>query len=586
MTSRAGSLIVAVFLGGLALVAVILIIILTGGDGDDGGSANLQVSIPEGALVLLGEPLELRVTARDDEPITGIALIVDGALVTRANPFADQTGGTFSAILSWVPDRLGTVTLTIQALGLSGAETEREFRVEVTDSAERVRGAVQLDIVSPSPLQQIALGNPINILVRAQSSDPITRFDLEVDGVLIQSLDAALGHSSGDILPLSYSAAEEGFIVLRVVAFTTAGMGGIAELTIEVVPAGELPEDSTTTVDDADGADGSVRIVTPSADAEIPFEQNISLDVRIDAFETGALQSVDLFVNTLLTQSVRPEPRADGSYSFILPFSPGTPGLYALEVVATSESSRRFDFRIDVTLTADDEPPPDDEIPPDDEEPPEDEVETPPQADLTPLSVTVGEGNTILLTIQNSGSEPFGPVPVLFSVIRTADGLLLGEELLVLALAAGEIRLLPLPIGLTEAIDITVVVDTANAVDESNEDNNTITTVFEPLSRPDLAATDLQISSDLFPIVSLLNAGENVAAGPISVLILFNGVATERLTVGQDLGVQGSLTLAGSIPIEGEGQLSAIVDPDNTIAEADESNNSITITIESQAPPE
>ncbi len=131
-----------------------------------------------------------------------------------------------------------------------------------------------------------------------------------------------------------------------------------------------------------------------------------------------------------------------------------------------------------------------------------------------------------------------------------------------------------------------MVVDTANAVDESNEDNNTIATVFEPLSRPDLAPTNLQISSDLFPIVSLLNAGEEVAAGPISVLILFNGVATERLTVGQDLSVQGSLTLAGSIPIEGDGQLSAIIDPDNTIAEADESNNSVTITIESQPPPE
>ena len=79
--------------------------------------------------------------------------------------------------------------------------------------------------------------------------------------------------------------------------------------------------------------------------------------------------------------------------------------------------------------------------------------------------------------------------------------------------------------------------------------------------------------------MSLVNAGSDVANGPIVVLILFEGVALERLSVPQDLGAQGTLTLAGSVPVEGSGQLSAIVDPDNTIAESDETNNSVTVSI-------
>ena len=95
----------------------------------------------------------------------------------------------------------------------------------------------------------------------------------------------------------------------------------------------------------------------------------------------------------------------------------------------------------------------------------------------------------------------------------------------------------------------------------------------------DLVAQELEISEDGLAIVSLVNAGSDVANGPIAVVILFNGVAVERLSVPQDLPSLCTLTLAGSIVLEGGGQLSAIVDPDNAIAEADETNNTITIEI-------
>ena len=79
MTSRVGSLLVAGFLGAIALVAVVVIIILTD-DGEANDSAVFETSLRDGDIVLIGDPTEIRVTVKDDEPITRISLFVDGEL--------------------------------------------------------------------------------------------------------------------------------------------------------------------------------------------------------------------------------------------------------------------------------------------------------------------------------------------------------------------------------------------------------------------------------------------------------------------------------------------------------------------------
>lgn len=574
MTSRAGSLIVAVFLGGVTLLAVFLILILTGGDDDAGGNALLQLSLDDGDVVLLGEPVELRVVARDDEPVTRIELKVDGVLISGDRPVEDQASGTFSATLSWVPDREGSVSVEVEVLSLSGLVTTRTVQVEVTQDAELVRSAPRLTIVSPPPLQRVRRDAPLAVLVQAQSDDPIVQFTLEVSDVVVDTVEAGADQSRGTLVTLHYTPSADGIFVLRVRATTSGGTDSIAELTIEAV-APELVEDSDETDEEpASGEAGILSIRSPSDGDEIEFSEGLEIEVVIDAVETGSLQSIELYVNAVLTQSVREDARADGSYFLTLPFRPGTTGVYALEVVATSTRNQRFDSRVDITVVlaeGEEEPPPDEET--------VEEEETSQQADLTPRAIIVGEGNTVVIDVANVGDEPMGPTPVLFSVTRTGDGLLLAEQIVILALGAGESRLVPLDLGLTETIDVTVIVDTTNVIPESNENNNTIRSVFEPLSRPDLVAQDLQVSSDGLPIVSLVNAGSDTASGPIVVLILFEGLALERLSVPQDLGPQGTLTLAGSVPVEGAGQLSAIVDPDNTIAEADEANNSVTVSV-------
>ena len=574
MTSRAGSLIVAVFLGGFSLVAVILIVILTGGDGDQDGSALLGTSLRDGDVVLLGEPIEIRISARDDEPVVRFALLVDGTLITQTVADDADDSGTFSGSLSWIPDRLGVVTLTVEAQSVSGASTTREIRVEVSDSLQRVRAALRLTVVSPLALQRLPVTRSVGILVRAESDDPVTRLELELNGITLESVLVQPEESGDSLFSLSYTPSGEGIVTLRIRAFTAGGNEGVTELTVEFVPDELAPgEEEDENPDDVSGENGILVIRNPIDLDEIDFEAGLTIEIEIEAFDTGLLQSIELYVNTLLTQSVSAEPFADGSYRLVLPFSPGAPGVYSLEVVAISTRNLRFDARVDITLLE----PQDEEPLPDEEE--EEDPADPPKPDLIVFGLAVGESNTVVVTVQNVGQEPVGPVQILITVIRTADSLLLAEEIIPLILGPGEGRLVQLELGLTDTIDITVIVDTANTVDEADEDNNTLSGVFEPLSRPDLVAQNLELSEDGLAIVALINAGSDVANGPIAVVILFNGVAVERLSVPQDLPSQGTLTLAGSIVLEGGGQLSAIVDPDNAIAEADETNNTITIEI-------
>ena len=82
--------------------------------------------------------------------------------------------------------------------------------------------------------------------------------------------------------------------------------------------------------------------------------------------------------------------------------------------------------------------------------------------------------------------------------------------------------------------------------------------------------------------VRISNVGDGPAAPPILVLIVLDGVVIEEL--GFDgpgpLAPQGTLDLFGSVAIEGGVRnLSAIVDPSNGVAESDDGNNTITISV-------
>ena len=567
MTSRVGSLIVVGLLGILAVIAAVVIVILLDDNGAADDSALISVSpLRNGDLVLLGEPTEIRVTVRDDEPVAGVSLLVDGTVIVRdATPVFDPAQGTFSATLSWVPDRLGFVTITIKTLGLSGEESETEFGVEVTDDPALVAAALQVSILAPLPFQRVALNRPLSVLTQARSEEEITAFTLEVEGVQVDETTARESQSGAEVGVLAWTPSVEGETVLRVRARTASGAEDVAEVRVEVVSEALVAGDETTTAEDAaSGAEGVLAIGTPEDQAEFDFSEDLSIDVSIVAVDTGRLLNMELYVNGMLFASVQPQQLADGSYRLTIPFQPPEAGRYELEAVAISELGDRFDDQVQIEVVGE-----------------EAEAEEEPAGlpDLVPTSVGVGEGNAVVVTIANQGDVPIQSTSILVSVTRSADGLLLDEATVTLALSPGGARTVTLPVALAEAIEITVIIDTADVVAEADEGNNAISTRFEPPTRPDLVARELQLSLDRIAIVRIDNVGTVNYSGQIRVLVLFNGEMVEQLSFTGVLAVQGSLTLSGSTLIEGAGQLSAVVDPTNEIAEANESNNTVTIDV-------
>jgi hypothetical protein len=580
MTSRLGSIIVAAFLGFLALLAIVAIVVLTddASTGDD--SAIVVPNVQDGDVFLKDVPTEILITVRADEAVTGVSLLEDGRFIVRdARPVSDEGQSTFSAALTWVPMRLGFVTLTIRTLTVSGEETDREIRVEVTDDASRIAQDFQVSIRSPLPGDRIAVDAVLAVVAQARSEEPIVVFLLEAGGERVDETVAqptAVGESSGI---LAWTPRELGPTTLTVLARTANGDEDSASVSVEVVTADQAAastedaqgtEDSAAAGPPAAGGSGQLVIQNPTNAAEFAFSENLTIDVSVVALDTDPLVSIELYVNTVLFANVEPQRLADGSYRLTVPFQPSEPGIFRLEVVAISQSNRRFDDFVDIAVTGMGVEPEDGE---------EDEEAIADLPDLVPVSVTVGENNAVVVTIANAGTVPVVSTAILISVIRAADSILLDEASVVISIPAGSSRVIALPVFLSEPIDVTVVVDTGASIEEADETNNELTSQFAPTLRPDLVAQGLELSLDRIAIVRVANVGASPYSGTINVRIVFNGETIEELQFSGSLAVQGSLTLSGSRPIEGEGQLSAIVDPANQIAESNEGNNAVAIVV-------
>jgi hypothetical protein len=581
MTSRLGSIVVAAFLGFLALLAVVAIVVLTDDESIGDDSAIVVPRISDGDVFLKDVPTEILITARANEAVSSISLLEDGRFIVRdARPVADAGQSTFTAALTWVPMRLGFVTLTIRALTVSGEETDREIRVEVTDDPSRLAQEIQVGVRSPVPGDLVAVDAVLTVVAEARSEEPIVTFILEVGGARVDETvarETAPGQSSGI---LAWTPRELGPATLTVLVRTANGDEETASVSIEVVTqdqaavaAEEVPEtdDSIDAANpDAGVGSGQLIIQNPTNATEFSFSENLTIGVSVVAIDTDPLVTIELYVNTVLFANVEPQRLADGSYRLTVPFQPSAPGIFRLEVVAISQSNRRFDDFVDIAVTGEGAA---------QEGMDEDEDVAADLPDLTPVSVTVGENNAVVVTIANIGQVPVISVPILISVIRASDSILLDEASVVVSIPAGSSRTIALPVFLSEAIDVTVVVDTAANVEEADETNNELTSKFAPARRPDLVAQGLELSVDRIAIVRVANVGASAFSGTINVRIVFNGATVEDLQFSGSLAVQGSLTLSGTQPIEGEGQLSAIVDPANQIAEANEGNNAVAIVV-------
>ena len=594
MTSRVGSLLVAGFLGAIVLIAVVVIMILTD-RGEVRDSAVIVASLRDDQVVLLGDPTEIRVTVTDDEPITRIALFVDGEpIAADAQPVHDPAQGTYSASIPWLPERLGFVTISVAAQGLSGEESLIEFRVEVTDDASRLGGALTVNATRTSAGAPV-VNEPLELQVRARSQEAaVVRFRLIVEGTLVAEAGAVESEPGVYDGLLEWTPAQAGTVTADVFAQTADGTEASAQILLDVLGAAppepaatqqpqdeEAPEEQAAPVDE-----GFLSIQTPADGAGFRWTDDLEVEVVVFADGVGRLVGMTLFVDTVPFANVEGlQALGDGTYSLTIPWQPSGDGTFILQVVAISDTNRRYDDRVTVTVDPDeedegeeDEDGEDEEDGTEDEEEPADEEAMP---DLTPTAVDVGTGQSVVVTITNAGEGNLANTPILVSLTRASDGLVLDEATVVLTLPAHRSQVVELPISLTDALEITVVVDRDNTIEESDESNNTISATFAPPSRPDLVAQALQLQSDRTAFVRVTNVGGSPAEPPIVVLIVLDGFVVDELSYDGPgpLAPQGTLDLQSAVVI-GEGQsLSAIVDPANGIAESNDGNNAITISI-------
>ena len=581
MTSRVGSLLVAGFLGAIALVAVVVIIVLTD-DGAADDSAVIVASLREGDVVLLGDPTEIRVTVTDDEPITRIALFVDGEPISAdAQPVNDPAQGTYSASIPWQPVRLGFVTITVTAQGLSGEESTTEFRVEVTDDPSRLGSDLTVSATRFGGGGLVVVNEAVRIQVRARSQEDIVAgFRMEIGGVAVAASGALESEPGVYDGILEWTPNAPGTVSLIVFAETTASTEASTELILDVVSAadaqaaGTTPDATEEPAEDAQAADqaedGFLSIQTPAEGSVFALSDDLQVEIVVFADGVGTLVGMTLFVGTAPIANVDGlQALSDGAYSLTIPWEPSGEGIFDLEVVAVSDTNRRFDDRVTVTVG-----------PADGED--EEEDQSTAEIDLSPIAIEVGAGQSVVVTVANLGTGDLVARTVLISLIRTADGFVIDEASVVLTLGSGRSTAVELPIAITDSLDITVVVDSDGGVDESDESNNTISVTFAPPTRPDLVPQALQVGPDGTVSVRISNVGGGAAEPPIAVLIVLDGVVVEELSFNGPgpLAPQGTLDLFGSVVLEGAGTLSAIVDPANGIAENNDGNNAITITVQ------
>ena len=609
MTSRVGSLLVAGFLGAIALVAVVVIIILTD-PGETSDSAVIVASLRNDQVVLLGDPTEIRVTVTDDEPITRIALFVDGEPISAdAQPVHDPAQGTYSASIPWLPARLGFVTISVTAQGLSGDESLIELRVEVTDDASRLGGALTVSATRTSAGAPI-VNEPLRLQARARSQEAIVvRFRLEVEGAPVAESGAVESEPGVYDGILEWTPTQAGTVAAEIVAETTDGTQVRTELLLDVLGADVAVAAAATsqaqaaapaqqeTAQAAPADEGFLSIQTPADGAGFGWSDDLEVEIVVFADGVGTLVGMTLFVDTVPVSNVDGlQALGDGAYSLAIPWEPSGDGTFILEVVAISNTNRRYDDRVTVTVDPaeeDEEDDPEEDVEEDPEEDPEEDdagaeegedpetVDEEPLADLTPTAIDVGTGQSVVVTITNAGQGNLANAPILVSLTRSSDGLVLDEATVVLTLPADRSQVVELPISLTDSLEITVVVDRDNTIPESDESNNTISATFDPPLRPDLVLQALQLQPDRTVFVRVTNIGGSPAEPPIVVLIVLDGLIVEELSYGGPgpLTPQGTLDMPGSVLI-GEGQsLSAIVDPGNGIAESNDGNNAITVSI-------
>ena len=405
------------------------------------------------------------------------------------------------------------------------------------------------------------------------------------------------------------------------VASTSASASGGATVTSGAQNGTASSGAAATTQQAPPPAGGAARILSPADGTEYELGSGQPFDVEIETSGTGPLSSVLFYVTPVLADgsfgrsqlahSATPDVSATGSYREVVRgvevwFADARS--YDLQLVALTADQRRLEDLIRITVrgaapAADDELKPDEES---DEMQEDDETAASESADLAILTVRQDEDG-LLVTVINTGSSVAERVEVDISLIRSRDASLLALSAALLTLEPDQRANIPLEVVVDEETEALIVLE--SDVDEDST-NNTFEIVLSPSAAsdeqqeqqgeeedeeaedesaeeeeaegkelPDLAFLEARFTDDGFALLTVVNAGAGAAGDFVINVVGEDGVVLETIERGAaaPLASRDSEILAGSVAHSGT--VVIMLDPNNTTAESNESNNLIRVEV-------
>lgn len=211
------------------------------------------------------------------------------------------------------------------------------------------------------------------------------------------------------------------------------------------------------------------------------------------------------------------------------------------------------------------------------------------QADISfsATSPTEGDSVTVTAVVHNPGSLPTGPIAVSFHATTAEWGEWYVGSAFVPDVPAGGSASAPIEwntLGFTGDTPVTVRVDPANRLPESNESNNAATKNLTVKTRPDLRVKQIDLSNpepmageSVTVKVTLRNDGQTAATA--SHLVLYDGnpdsggVQLGEANAAVAAGAETAIDLPWTPTVAGPHKLFVRADLDRQVGESDEGNN-------------
>lgn len=397
---------------------------------------------------------------------------------------------------------------------------------------------------------------------------------------------------------------------------------------------GTTPEGGDSGSSDAASGDGVALIARPQDGDDFRLTPDLTVDVELHTRNTGPLASVLLYVTpvgvdgtlgaSILIFSAADSLPPGGEYRETVAGLERwltAPGRYELQLVVFAADERRFDHRISIAVIADggqpdaqddeetDSTQSDEET--DDTDDPDADDETDIDLALTSARQREQDRGRVNVAIANLSPAAVESVRVQLSLVDSRDGAILNESRVRLSLGAGETANIPLDFTIERDVNALVVLessidsDTSNntlqielrapepepedeqqqeqaeqAEQEAAQEQEEPEAEVEPEAQqplPDLAFQEVVFNRDGFALITIVNQG----AAPVSTVAIAllgpDGTEVERINRSpnaQPLPPSGAEILVSSASYDQP--LTLVLDPDDEVDEADETNNRTT----------